>query len=74
MDKGRRQQLTKLKFKKRLKNYDLLKEFESGNDKLYAFKSHGSPCSCSICRDEKFKRKAKHKNRLYDIDEDSFLD
>jgi hypothetical protein len=74
MDKGRRQELTKLKFKKRLKNYGLLEEFEKGNGNLFAFKSHGKPCSCSMCRQEKFKRKAKHKNRLYDTEEDSFLD
>lgn len=75
MDKGRRQELTKLKFKKRLKNYGLLEDFETGKGNFFAFKSHGAPCSCAMCRGEKYKRKAKHKKRLYENpEEDSFLD
>lgn len=50
MDKGRRQELTKLKFKKRLNNLGLLKNGKPTEGKLYAFKSHGSPCSCFVCQ------------------------
>lgn len=52
MDKGRRNELTQLKWTKRLKQLGLKKE--DGN--MFAFKSHGKSCSCSMCRNQKFKR------------------
>ena len=54
-NKGRREELTKLKFKKRLKQLDLKKE--DGN--LYCYKSTGKPCSCYMCSNDKYKRKKK---------------
>jgi hypothetical protein len=52
MNKGRRQELTNLKFKKRLDQLGLKKS--DGN--MYAFKSHGKPCSCCFCSGVKYKR------------------
>ena len=44
--------MIKLKLKKRLNQLGL-KELDG---KMYAYKSHGKPCSCGICRNEKFNR------------------
>jgi hypothetical protein len=52
MDKARRHELKMLKFKKRLKQLGL----SSGKGNLYSFRSHGKPCSCWLCRNEKYKR------------------
>lgn len=52
MNKGRRHELKMLKFKKRLKLYGLKPE----EGKYYSFRSHGAPCSCGVCRGEKFSR------------------
>jgi CRISPR/Cas system-associated protein Cas10 (large subunit of type III CRISPR-Cas system) len=52
-NKGRRTELTQLKFKKRLKKHLIKKEDAKNN---YALKSHGMPCSCSVCSHNKFKR------------------
>jgi len=41
-----------LKYKKRLKIHGL----KGTEGKFYAFRSHGTPCSCSLCRDNKYKR------------------
>jgi hypothetical protein len=61
MNKGRRTQLTELKYKKRLKNLGL-KETDP-NSKYYCYKSTGKPCSCPMCSPEKYKRTEKHKDR-----------
>jgi hypothetical protein len=37
---------------------------DTDSGKYYAYKSHGSPCSCWACRGEKFKRNKKHKNNI----------
>lgn len=58
MNKGRRNELTQLKYKKRIKRYNL-----KPDDKYYALKSHGSPCSCGMCRDEKYRDKDRQKNK-----------
>ena len=52
MNKGERNQITQRKFKKRLDQLGLKKE--DGN--MYAFKSHGAPCSCYLCSHNKYKR------------------
>ena len=52
MDKGRRTELTKLKYRKRLKQLGL----KEGEGKFYAYKSHGKPCSCFMCSSLKYKR------------------
>lgn len=56
MNKGRRNELTKLKYKKRLNIYKL----DNGH---YALKSHGSPCSCGICKAEKYRDRDRQKNK-----------
>jgi hypothetical protein len=61
MNKARRHELKMLKYRKRLKNYKL-KE----SDNAHAFRSHGSPCSCWACKDEKFSRK-NHKIDLSEV-------
>lgn len=63
MNKGRRNELTRLKYKKRLKNLGL-KEAENSN--FYCYKSTGKPCSCPLCSPEKYKRTVKHKNKSID--------
>lgn len=55
MNKGRRNELTNLKFKKRLAQLGLKKE----NGNMFAYKSHGKPCSCSLCRNQKYNRNKK---------------
>lgn len=62
MNKKRRQELRKLKFKKRLKNLNIRWE-----DRLshLSFIDSGKPCSCFLCRAEKYRdnRQDKHKNK-----------
>lgn len=58
-NKARRNELTRLKYKKRLKIY---------NRKLgewFALKSHGSPCSCGICKGDKYRDKDRYKNKVH---------
>lgn len=57
MNKGRRNELTKLKYKKRLNIYGLK------NGDWTALKSHGSPCSCGICKSEKYRDRDRQKNK-----------
>lgn len=54
-NKGRRNELTKLKHKKRAKKYGL------DPKKHYELKAQGKPCSCFLCSGDKYSRKAKHK-------------
>jgi len=53
MNKGRRHELKMLKYKKRLKQLSLT---ESPNANLYAYRSHGQPCSCYMCSGLKYNR------------------
>lgn len=55
MDKARRQEISKLKHKKRCKVHGLKPE------EHYEYKESGTPCSCYVCRGEKHSRKNKHK-------------
>ena len=50
-------------YRKRLKKYGF-KE----SDGQHAFRTTGKPCSCYMCKNEKFNRKQKHKEELL-IDE-----
>ena len=59
INKGRRMELTMLRYKKRLK----LHGFPIGS--LYCYKAQAVPCSCIFCSNEKFKRAVKHKNKLF---------
>ncbi len=58
MNKRERFRIKMLKYKKRLKVLGI-NEVEYEN--LYAYRSHGKPCSCFLCRSGKHKRKIKHK-------------
>jgi len=67
MNKGMRNRLKYLKYKKRIKN--LKRSFGDdtvANDNCY--KTTGKPCSCEMCSptDEKTKYKIKHKGKLLD--------
>jgi hypothetical protein len=55
MNKAIRQEITKLKHKKRCKTLGLKPE------EHYEYKESGTPCSCKFCRSEKHSRKVKHK-------------
>jgi hypothetical protein len=59
-NKARRHELKMLHYKKRLNKYCIK---EDGIRKLYAFRSHGKPCSCWMCSPEKYSR-AKQKARF----------
>lgn len=60
MNKGRRNELKKLKFKKRLKQLGL----KEGEGNFHAYKSHGKPCSCGVCKKPKYKRSKKGSHGL----------
>ncbi len=57
-NKGRRTELTNLKFQKRLKRLGL----KADKSKYYCYKHQSVPCSCPVCQPEKFSRKKKHKD------------
>jgi hypothetical protein len=71
INKGRRNELKNLKYKKRLKlmGFNILDQEKFG---LFSFKSHGKPCSCWQCRDEKFRDKRKKENTLQIINNDIY--
>lgn len=63
MNKQERKLKGQAKFKKRLKNYGFtLEDVNKPNYNLFSFKTSGRPCSCGICKGEKFNRNKKHKN------------
>ncbi len=51
MDKALRHQMKMTRYKRRLRNVCLK---QSENTKLYAYRSHGKPCSCHICSHSKY--------------------
>jgi hypothetical protein len=53
MNKGRRNELRDLKWKRRLKNLGLIKEDKKS---FICYRDQGKPCSCSICRNQKYNR------------------
>lgn len=75
MNKGRRQELKNLKYKRRLKNLGLLhlSEFKVPNKNavetcaikanLNSYRTSGKPCSCFMCSPYKYNR-AKEKVRV----------
>ena len=64
MDKGRRQELTKLKFKKRLINNT---HITKGGYKIFAFKQQSKPCSCLACQPKgKYRDKRQFNNKEID--------
>lgn len=64
MNKHRRHEVKMLHYKRRLRNLKL----KDGEGDFTAFRSHGQPCSCSVCRDEKYKRNEKHKKMIMDFE------
>lgn len=61
-NKGRRNEIKQLKYKKRLKMYGL--KDDSNNT---ALKSHSVPCSCGLCRSEKYRDTLRQKNKKIDF-------
>lgn len=59
MNKGLRQEIKRRKYKQRLDLYGL--KNKDGN--FHSFKNSSVPCSCSICRDEKY-RETRKKHRF----------
>jgi hypothetical protein len=57
MDKGRRNEIAKLKHKKRCDVFGIKPE------EHYCYKAQGKPCSCLMCSPYKYNRKQKHKVR-----------
>ena len=70
MDKGRRTELTKLKYKKRLKQLGL----KEGEGKFTCYKSTGKPCSCEMCSPYKYNRTEKHKKTISNVEFDDKFD
>lgn len=54
-NKGLRQEIKLRKYKRRLKLYKL--------DSCNALRTTSKPCSCFICKGDRFDRKLKHKNK-----------
>jgi len=62
MNKAERHRRKMLKFRSRLTLYGFtLEDSKKPNYNLHAFRSHGKPCSCSMCKGESYSRKIKHK-------------
>lgn len=68
-NKGERNRLTQIKFKRRLKRLRILDKSGQPQENQYCYKSQGKPCSCRLCSPEKYKRNIKHKVR-YDREEE----
>ena len=63
MNKGRRNELAKLKQKKRVELRFTKKEIASGSLKLHYYKSTSVPCSCIVCALYKYRRDDRHKEK-----------
>lgn len=61
MNKARRHELKMLRYKRRLK---ALRLKEGPGKNLFAFRSHGAPCSCRMCSYKKYDRNVKHPKQL----------
>ncbi len=59
MNKGRRNELTKLKFKKRLKQLGLK---QTKPTDFICYKTTGNPCSCPMCQPHKYNRAKERKD------------
>lgn len=69
MDKGRRHELKMLKYKRRIGR---MRYKNLPASALYAYRSHGKPCSCGVCRGLKYSR-AKEKRGARKLESDSYL-
>jgi len=65
MNKVRRFELKMLHYKRRLKKYGI-KDDSAGNH--YAFRSHGKPCSCWVCRSDKYNRAGEKQKYIRELD------
>lgn len=65
MDKGRRQEIQKLKFKKRIKNYKFTKD-DLNNPKINTncLRNTGKPCSCDVCSPYKYRKDNRNKDKI----------
>lgn len=63
MNKGRRQELVKLKFKKRLVTMHVTPEDLERYDYRH-FKHSSTPCSCYMCRGLKYRNVDRQKNKI----------
>lgn len=64
-NKGRRNELRELKYRRRLRNYRLK---DNGEGSYYCYKTTGNPCSCAICQQpEQNYQRAKQKQQLHKI-------
>lgn len=69
MNKGRRNELKQLKYRKRLKrmgqlNAESIASPKGENFNFIGFKNHSAPCSCIVCSHRKYNR-ARTKNDQY---------
>jgi len=64
-NKGRRNEITKLKWKKRISFLRTQYNVEEPA-KLYCYKTTGKPCSCPMCSPYKYDRNEKHKKNFED--------
>jgi len=63
MNKQERKIKGQFKFKKRLKNYQLL----NSEFKHYSLKTTGKPCSCYMCSPKKIQEKSKYRLRVDEL-------
>lgn len=75
MNKGRRNELRKLKYQRRMRNfgYSPFTPIKEGNQNFTGFVNHGSPCSCSVCQQpedsyNRAKQKSIYMKQLKDTD------
>ena len=66
-NKARRNELKKLKYKKRLEQLGLK---EGPKNNYHAYRSHGSPCSCYMCKDKKYREGDRQKFKKEDYGND----
>jgi len=71
MDKGERNRIKQLKFKKRLADLYRGNDWDDALDNNHCYKTTGKPCSCEMCSPSgtKKKYKIKHKGK-FNLNED----
>jgi len=62
MNKAERFKRKMRKYNKRVKLLKALNGDKELAGKLFSYRSHGAPCSCSLCKGKRYSRKIKHKN------------
>lgn len=70
MNKSRRQELKKLKFKRRLKLYGYKigdKDIYGREINLNCYKTTGKPCSCDLCSPYKYNRNKEKLNFKFEL-------